>query len=57
MVKAPGNWHPAEDQIVKSGSLSNRPVAEVAKALNRLEQSVLIRARVIGFPFAETGDA
>ena len=55
MVKAPGNWHPAEDQIVKSGSLSNRPPADVARALNRLEQSVLIRARVIGFPFPEAG--
>lgn len=51
MIKPPGRWTDYEDQIVKSGSLSNRPVAEVAKALNRLEQSVLIRARVIGFPF------
>lgn len=54
MVKGPGNWLPAEDNIVKSGSLAKRSPADVAKTLNRLEQSVLIRARVIGFPFAET---
>lgn len=57
MRKGPGHWLPAEDRIVKSGSLSNRPPADVAKTLNRLERSVLIRAKVLGFPFAESGDA
>lgn len=55
MRKGPGNWLPAEDRIVKSGSLAERPLADVAKTLNRLEQSVLIRAKVLGFPFPETG--
>ena len=57
MRKGPGHWLPAEDRILKSGSLAKRPLADVAKALNRLERSVLIRAKVIGFPFAESGDA
>jgi hypothetical protein len=43
--------------MVKSGSLAKRSVADVAKALNRLEESVIIRAKVIGFPFVEDGDA
>jgi len=38
--------------MVKSGSLAKRPVADVAKTLNRLEKSVIIRAIVIGFPFS-----
>jgi hypothetical protein len=38
--------------MVKSGSIAKRPVADVAKALNRLEKSVVIRAIVIGFPFS-----
>jgi hypothetical protein len=53
MRKPPGNWAADEDRIVKSGSLAKRPVADVAKALNRLEESVIIRAKVIGFPFDE----
>jgi hypothetical protein len=52
MRKKPGHWTPDEDRIVKSGSLAKRPVADVANALNRLEKSVVIRAIVIGFPFA-----
>ena len=57
MVKKPGNWTPFEDKLVKSGSLARRAPAEVAKTLNRLESSVLIRAKVIGFPFVGYGDA
>jgi len=57
MRKPKGAWTPEEDRIVKSGSLAKRPVADVAEALNRLEESVIIRAKVIGFPFVENGDA
>lgn len=57
MRKPPGQWTPEEDRMVKSGSLAKRPLADVAKTLNRLERSVLIRAKVLGFPFAESGDA
>ena len=57
MRKPPGHWTPDEDRTVKSGSLAGRPLADVAKTLNRLESSVLIRAKVIGFPFVENGDA
>ncbi len=57
MRKPPGNWAADEDRIVKSGSLAKRPVADVAETLNRLEESVIIRAKVIGFPFVENGDA
>jgi hypothetical protein len=53
MRKKPGHWTPEEDRMVKSGSLAKRPVADVAKTLNRLEKSVVIRAIVIGFPFAD----
>ena len=55
MRKPPGHWTPDEDRMVKSGSLAERPLADVAKALNRLERSVLIRAKVLGFPFPEAG--
>jgi hypothetical protein len=51
MRKPPGHWTPDEDRLLKSGSLAKRPVADVAKALNRLEESVIIRAKVISFPF------
>ena len=51
MRKPPGRWTDDEDRLVKSGSLAGRPVADVAKTLNRLEESVVIRAKVIGFPF------
>ncbi len=51
MRKPPGRWTDDEDRLVKSGSLAKRPVADVAKTLNRLEESVIIRAKVIGFPF------
>jgi hypothetical protein len=54
MRKPPGRWTDDEDRLVKSGSLAKRPVADVAKTLNRLEESVIIRAIVIGFPFADT---
>jgi hypothetical protein len=57
MRKPKGAWTPEEDRLLKSGSLAKRPVADVAKALNRLEESVIIRAKVIGFPFVENGDA
>jgi hypothetical protein len=57
MRKPPGHWTPDEDRLLKSGSLAKRPVADVAKALNRLEESVIIRAKVIGFPFADGGNA
>jgi hypothetical protein len=57
MRKPPGHWTPEEDRLLKSGSLAKRPVADVATALNRLEESVIIRAKVIGFPFVENGDA
>ncbi len=57
MRKPPGRWTDDEDRLVKSGSLAKRPVADVAKTLNRLEESVIIRAKVIGFPFVENGDA
>ena len=57
MRKPKGAWTPEEDRLLKSGSLAKRPVADVAKALNRLEESVIIRAQVIGFPFVENGDA
>ena len=57
MRKPKGAWTPEEDRLLKSGSLAKRPVADVAKALNRLEESVIIRAKVIGFPFVEDGDA
>jgi hypothetical protein len=57
MRKPPGHWTPEEDRMVKSGSLAKRSVADVAKTLNRLEKSVVIRAIVIGFPFAEGGNA
>ena len=53
MVKPPGRWTEFEDKLVKSGSLARRAPAEVAKTLNRLESSVLIRAKVIGFPFPD----
>ena len=55
MRKPPGHWTPDEDRLLKSGSLAKRPVADVAKTLNRLERSVLIRAKVLGFPFPEAG--
>ena len=55
MRKPPGHWTPDEDRMVKSGSLAGRPLADVAKTLNRLERSVLIRAKVLGFPFPEAG--
>jgi hypothetical protein len=51
MRKPKGAWTPEEDRLLKSGSLAKRPVADVAEALNRLEESVIIRAKVIGFPF------
>jgi hypothetical protein len=57
MRKPKGAWTPEEDRLLKSGSLAKRPVADVAKTLNRLEESVIIRAKVIGFPFVENGDA
>jgi hypothetical protein len=57
MRKPKGAWTPEEDRLLKSGSLAKRPVADVAKALNRLEESVIIRAKVIGFPFVEHRDA
>jgi hypothetical protein len=57
MRKPKGGWTPEEDRLLKSGSLAGRPVADVAKTLNRLEESVIIRAKVIGFPFVESGDA
>jgi len=57
MRKPPGHWTPEEDRMVKSGSLAKRPVADVAKTLNRLEKSVVIRAIVIGFPFVDSGNA
>jgi hypothetical protein len=57
MRKPKGAWTPEEDRLLKSGSLAKRPVADVAKALNRLEESVIIRAKVIGFPFADGGNA
>jgi len=57
MRKPPGHWTPEEDRLLKSGSLAKRPVADVAKALNRLDESVVIRAKVIGFPFVDDGDA
>lgn len=57
MRKPPGHWTPEEDRLLKSGSLAKRSVADVANALNRLEESVIIRAKVIGFPFVEDGDA
>jgi hypothetical protein len=57
MRKPKGAWTPEEDRLLKSGSLAKRPVADVAKALNRLEESVIIRAKLIGFPFVENGDA
>ncbi len=49
--KPPGRWTEYEDDIVKSGVKSKRPHNEVAKSLNRLERSVLIRAKVLGMPF------
>jgi hypothetical protein len=52
MRKKSGHWTPAEDRLLKSGSLAKRSVEDVAKTLNRLEKSVVIRAIVIGFPFA-----
>jgi len=57
MRKPPGHWTPEEDRLLKSASLAKRPVADVAETLNRLEESVIIRAKVIGFPFVEDGDA
>jgi len=57
MRKPKGGWTPDEDRLVKSGSLAKRPVADVAKTLNRLEKSVIVRAIVIGFPFADGGNA
>jgi hypothetical protein len=57
MRKPKGAWTPEEDRLLKSGSLAKRPVADVAETLNRLEESVVIRAKVIGFPFVENGDA
>lgn len=53
MRKPKGAWTPEEDRLLKSGSLAKRRVADVAKTLNRLEESVIIRAKVIGFPFDE----
>lgn len=55
--KKPGRWTEYEDSIVRSGAKSNRSIADVAWSLNRLESSVAIRAKVIGFPFVENGDA
>ena len=57
MRKKSGHWTPAEDRLLKSGSLAKRSVEDVARTLNRLEESVIIRAIVIGFPFAEGGNA
>jgi hypothetical protein len=57
MRKPKGAWTPEEDRLLKSGSLAKRPVADVAETLNRLEESVIIRAKVTGFPFAEGGNA
>ncbi len=51
-VKPKGRWEPWEDTIVRSGVQANRSPADVAKSLNRLETSVVIRARVLGFPFS-----
>jgi hypothetical protein len=53
MRKPKGRWTDEEDRLLKSGSIAKRPVKDVAKALNRLEESVIIRAIVIGFPFAD----
>jgi hypothetical protein len=50
-VKKPGMWEPWEDTVVLSGVRSKRAPADVAKSLNRLERSVLIRAQVLGRPF------
>lgn len=53
-VKRPGNWFPQEDVMLRSGVLSKQSPEQVAKRLNRLERSVIIRAKVLGYPFPVT---
>ncbi len=53
-VKGPGKWTDTEDRNLRSGVLSRQSPEEVAARLNRLERSVIIRARVIGCPFPVT---
>lgn len=49
--KPPGNWTEVEDRNLRSGVLSKQSPEQVATRLNRLERSVVLRARILGYPF------
>lgn len=57
MTKPPGRWTETEDGILRRAVKAKLTPAEAAHALDRLERSVVIRAKVIGCPFKGTGNA
>lgn len=54
MTKPAGRWTETEDGILRRAVKATLTPAEAAHALDRLERSVIIRAKVIGCPFRVT---
>lgn len=57
MTKKPGMWTETEDGFLRRAVKARLTPAEAAHALDRLERSVVIRAKVIGCPFKVTANA
>ena len=54
MTKPAGRWTDTEDDILRRAVKARFTPADAASALDRLERSVVIRAKVIGCPFKGT---